>query len=106
MTGFMKNGPVGLKYPRHEQPAMPESYLVELKDSIFRETPLTEDEFDDDRQIEFLSEDDAEEWVADQNRSHSELGELTLHTAHPNDTSDVDAYVVFQPRQGVWVPDS
>lgn len=85
---------------------MLDSYLVELKDSVFRETPLTEDEFDDDRQIEFPSKADAEEWVADRNRSHSELGTLTLHTAHPNDKSDVDAYVVFKPSQGVWVVDS
>jgi hypothetical protein len=81
---------------------MPDSYLVELKDSVFRETPLTEDEFD--RQIEFPSEADAEEWVSEQNRSHSEMGELTLHTAHPNDKSDADAYVVFKP--GAWVVDS
>jgi hypothetical protein len=40
---------------------MPDDYLVELKDSVFRETPLTEDEFD--RQIEFLSEADADELV-------------------------------------------
>lgn len=85
---------------------MSDSYLVELKDSVFRETPLTEDEFDDDRQIEFPSETDAEEWVAEQNRSHSKMGELTLHTAHPNDTSDMDAYVVFKPSQGVWVLES
>ena len=81
---------------------MPDGYLVELKDSVFRETPLTEDEFD--RQIEFPSEAGAEEWVSEQNRSHSEMGELTLHTAHPYDKSNVDAYVVFQP-QGGWVPD-
>jgi hypothetical protein len=84
---------------------MSEAHLVELKDSVFRETPLTEDEFDDGRQIEFPSEADAEEWVSDRNRLHSEMGELTLHTAHPDDKSDVDAYVVFQPR-GVWVPDA
>jgi len=85
---------------------MSDSYLVELKDSVFRETPLTEAEFDDDRQIEFPSETDAEEWVAARNRSHSAMGQLTLHAAHPNDTSTVDAYVVFRPSQGVWVVDS
>lgn len=83
---------------------MAPNYLVELKDSVFRETPLTEDEFG--RHIEFPSETDAEEWLSDQNRSHSEDGKLILHTAHPNDTSDVDAYVVFKPSQGVWVVDS
>ncbi len=81
---------------------MPDSYLVELKDSVFRETPLSEDEFD--RQIEFSSETDAEAWVVNQNRSHSKAGELTLHTAHPKDKSDVDSYVVFNP--GAWVMDS
>lgn len=82
---------------------MPDSYLVELKNSVYKETLLTEDEFD--RQIEFSSEANAEEWIAEQNRAHSEMGELTLHTAHPNDKSNVDAYFVFQP-QGRWVPDS
>jgi len=95
-----------LKPPHHERLDMPDNYLVELKDSVFRETPLTEAEFGDDLCIEFSSEADAEEWVSDQNRSHSEMGELTLHTAHPNDTSDVDAYLVFRPTQGVWVVDS
>ncbi|MFB6233140.1 MAG: hypothetical protein ABEH61_02670 [Haloarculaceae archaeon] len=85
---------------------MPDSYLVELKDSVFRETPLGEADFEDDRQIEFPSVADAEEWVSEQNRTHSKLGALTLHTAHPNDKSAVDAYVVFRPSQGVWVPDS
>lgn len=84
---------------------MAERYLVELKDSVFRETPLNEDNFEDDRQLTFRSEDDAEEWIAEQNKSHSELGELSLHTAHPNDNSEVDAYVVFQPARGMWVPD-
>lgn len=82
---------------------MPDSYLVELKNSVFQETLLSEDEFD--RQIEFSSETNAEEWVVEQNRTHSEMGELTLHTAHPNDKSNVDAYVIFQPL-GRWVPDS
>lgn len=85
---------------------MSDSYLVELKDSVFRKTPLTEGEFNDDRQIEFRSAADAEEWVASQNRSHSARGQLTLHAAHPNDTSNVDAYVVFRPSQGVWIVDS
>jgi hypothetical protein len=81
------------------------NYLIELKDSVFRETPLTEEEFDDDLRIGFASEDHAEAWVAKQNHSHSEMGDLTLHTAHPNDKSNVDAYVVFQPIHKVWMPD-
>ncbi|MFB6222884.1 MAG: hypothetical protein ABEH86_04320 [Haloarcula sp.] len=81
-------------------------YIVELKDSVFRETPLAEADFDEDRRLAFNSKADAEEWVAGQNRNHTNMGQLTLHTAHPADTSDVDAYVVFRPVNGVWVPDS
>jgi hypothetical protein len=83
---------------------MSETYLVALKDTVFQDTPLTENEFNDDRQIEFASEAAAEEWVAEKNKLHDNLGELTLHDAHPNDKSDVEAYVVFQPKGG-WVPD-
>ncbi|WIV65884.1 hypothetical protein [Natrialbaceae archaeon AArc-T1-2] len=32
----------------------------------------------------------------------STMGELTLRKPHPNDASDADAYLVFQP-QGQWV---
>lgn len=85
---------------------MADDYIVELKDSVFRETPLVEADFDEDRQLVFSSKADAEEWVAGQNRGHAISGQITLHTAHPADTSDVDAYVVVQPVQGVWVPDS
>jgi len=84
---------------------MSERYRIELKESVFRGTPLTESEFDDDLQLVFSSETEVDAWVAEQNQRHSEMGELTLHTAHPDDTSGVDAYVVFQPRQGVWVHD-
>ena len=84
---------------------MSETYLVALKDTVFQDTPLTENEFNDDRQIEFASEAAAEEWVAEKNNLHDNLGELTLHDAHPNDKSDVEAYVVFQPKGG-WVPDA
>jgi hypothetical protein len=84
---------------------MAETYLVELKESVFSETPVAEESFDDDLRIEFASKDDAETWVSEQNRSHSEMGQLTLHTAHPNDKSDVNAYVVFQPRRKLWMPD-
>lgn len=49
---------------------------------------------------------DAEEWVTEQNREHASREQLTLYTAHPADTSNVAAYVVFQPVKGVWVPDS
>jgi hypothetical protein len=81
-------------------------YIVELKDSVFRETPLAEGDFDDERRLAFDSKADAEAWVTEQNREHTSRRQLTLHTAHPADTSDVDAYVVFQPVKGVWVLDS
>ena len=81
-------------------------YIVELKDSVFRETPLTDANFDEDRRLVFGSKADAEGWVTEQNREHTSRGQLTLHTAHPANTSDADAYVVFQPVKGVWVPDS
>jgi len=81
-------------------------YIVKIKDSVFRETPLAETNFDEDGRFVFDSKADAEEWVIEQNREHTSRGQLTLHTAHPADTSDVDAYVVFQPVKGVWVPDS
>ena len=85
---------------------MVEDYLVELKDSVFRETPLEETDFDEDRRIAFDSKADAEAWVTRRNQEHASMGDLTLHTAHPADKSAVDAYVVFQPVKGVWVPDS
>ncbi|WP_138005497.1 hypothetical protein [Halalkalirubrum salinum] len=81
-------------------------YLVELKDSVFREIPLAEGDFTEYRQIAFDSKADAEAWVTEQNCEHERVGELTLHTAHPANMSDVDTYVVFQPGNGVWVPDS
>ena len=81
-------------------------YIVELKDSVFRETPLAETNFDEDRRLVFGSKADAEGWVTEQNQEHTSRGQLTLHTAHPADTSGADAYVVFQPVKGVWVPDS
>ena len=40
-------------------------YIVELKDSVFRETPLAEVNFDEDGRIAFDSKADAEEWVTE-----------------------------------------
>lgn len=84
---------------------MSDPFRVAVKESVFRETPLTEADFDDDLMVEFPSEGDAEAWVTEQNQAHSAMGQLTLHSAHPNDTSDADAYLVFRPT-GVWVPES
>lgn len=78
--------------------------IHEQHDRVQDDSGNTEEEFDDDLRIEFPSEDDAEAWVPEQNRSHSEMRKLTLHTAHPNDKSNVDAYVVFQPIHKVWMP--
>ena len=80
------------------------NYLVELKDTVFEDTPLIEDEFSDDRQIEFPSETAAQEWVSEKNQLHNNLSEIIFHAVHSHDTSDVDAYMVFQP-QGRWGPD-
>lgn len=99
MWGILKEG-------HHKLSAMADDYIVALKDSVFRETPLTVTDFDEDRRIAFASKADAEAWVTAQNREHASMGQLTLHTAHPADKSDVDAYVVFQPVNSVWVPES
>ena len=85
---------------------MTETYLVEAKNSVFSDTSLAEADFDTNCQREFPSEAAAEDWVTDQMNPHTNPGTLSLHTAHPNDTSDVDAYLVFRPSQGVWVADS
>lgn len=85
---------------------MSETYRVAIKESVFRETPLTEDDFDDDLHLEFPSEDEAQEWVSEINRALPVTGRLVVHTAHPDDTSDADAYLVFKPTQGVWVFES
>jgi len=100
-----ERGPISkLKHQADQLPAVTDSYLVELKDSVFRETPLAPETFDD-RRIAFDSREAAEEWVAERNDEHATLGQLTLHAAHPEDTSGVDAYVVFRPPKGVWIPD-
>jgi len=49
-------------------------YIVELRDSVFRETPLAEANFDDKRRLVSDSKADAEEWVAEQNREHASKG--------------------------------
>jgi hypothetical protein len=91
---------------------MPESYLVEVKPSVFAETSLTESDFDavsnmslsagevdDNIRMEFLSRDGAEEWIEQLHpESKSRRGSLLLRRSHGNDESDVDAYLVFQPQ--------
>lgn len=86
---------------------MTDLYIVELKPSVFRETPLSRADFEfdaeNDPRLSFESETDAETWVTELNGQHAKMGQLTLHTAHPDDTSNVDAYLVFHPAQGVWI---
>ena len=80
-------------------------YRVAIKKSVFRETPLDEDEFDDEPALVFESKDTAHKWIARQNERFFEFGNLNLHKAHPDDTSDADAYLVFKTRP-LWTPDS
>jgi hypothetical protein len=84
---------------------MGESYLVSVKKSVFREMSLSKDDFDGEPILTFESEDEAESWVESLDQQHSLPGRLNLHTAHPNDRSGVDAYLVFRPV-GQWVFDS
>lgn len=79
---------------------MSESYRVTVTESVLRETPLTEDGFGAALELRLTTKADAELWVDERNQSLPGLGQLTLHTAHPNDNSDVDAYLVFRPQSG------
>lgn len=83
-----------------------------MKTSVFAETSLTESDFDavsnlslsaeevdDNIRMEFFSREGAEEWIeqlkpGDKNRR----GSLLLRGSHGKDESDVDAYLVFQPK--------
>jgi hypothetical protein len=80
-------------------------YRVAIKESVFRETSLSVDEFDDDPTLAFDSKAAAQEWVDEQNDRLPGPGTLNLHKAHPNDSSDVDAYLVSRPGR-VWTFDS
>ena len=95
-----------MKNALDERSSLNDSYIVAVKQSVFRETPLSEDDFGEDCQLAFTSKEEAEDWITDKNRHHAKSGQLTLHTAHPNDASDAAAYVVFQPAQGEWRPTS
>ena len=44
-----------------------DDYLVELKDSVDRETPLEETDFDGGCRIAFISKGDVEVWVTEWN---------------------------------------
>lgn len=90
---------------------MSESYLVEVKQSVFIETSLTPADFDpvsnlsptedfDERILmNFTSYEDAKSWVGTLRPELSHrAGRLTIHAAHSEDESQVDAYLLFTPR--------
>jgi len=80
------------------------AFRVAVKESVFEGTSLRNEEYGEDPELAFDSEEEAREWVADADELLSGPGTLTLHTAHPNDSSGVDAYLVFKPG-GVWTVD-
>lgn len=49
-----------MKNARDAQSSLNDTYIVAVKQSVFRETPLTEDDFSDDRQLVFASKEEAE----------------------------------------------
>lgn len=81
------------------------AFRVAVKQSVFRETPLSEDAFDGEPALVFDSEGDARTWLDEQNEQLPGPGTVTLHAAHPDDASGVDAYLVFRPG-GVWTYES
>jgi hypothetical protein len=82
---------------------MAEGFQITIKQSVFDAIGLSEQKYAEEIFI-FESETAAEEWVADLEDEHSQPGSLTLHSAHPNDKSDVDAYLIFDPAT-VWTVD-
>ena len=91
---------------------MSDSYVVEVKQSVFSDTSLTaadfdpvsnlslsEDAFEERILMEFTSREDAESWI---DTLHPKLspryGKLTIHQAHYHDESEVAAYLLFTPR--------
>lgn len=82
---------------------MTESFQIPIKQSVFDAIDLSEEKYANER-FTFESELAAEEWVTDLDDEHSQPGSLTLHSAHPNDKSDVDAYLIFDPAT-VWTID-
>ncbi|MEF8784077.1 MAG: hypothetical protein V5A39_13880 [Haloarculaceae archaeon] len=79
---------------------MPDTYRVSIKQSVFQSTGLSEEEYGDST-LKFQDESAAETWVDETNEELSSYGQLVLHTAHPNDKSGVDAYLIYKD-QPVW----
>ena len=82
-------------------PGMDEAYRVAVKDSVFRDTPFTEDDFPDDRILEFGSRAEAEDRISTRNQSGPCLGQLRLRSPHPEDSTGVDAYLVYRAAVGL-----
>jgi hypothetical protein len=82
---------------------MTENSQITIKQSVFDAIGLSEEKYADET-FTFESETAAEEWVANLDDEHSQPGSLTLHSAHPNDKSVVDAYLIFDPAD-VWTVD-
>lgn len=88
-------------------------YLVEVKPTVFTFTSLTKDDFDESRHqiifsstvregevfVEFPTQMGAERLLGEWNQEidFRRQGELNLHSAHPNDAAEVDAYLLFKP---------
>jgi hypothetical protein len=91
---------------------MSDSYLVEVKPSVFSDTSLipadfdpvsnmalSEDRFEERLLMDFTSREDAESWVKSLHPKLSHrAGRLIIHRAHNQDNSEVDAYLLFHPR--------
>lgn len=92
---------------------MSESYQVEVKKSVFAETTLVRADFDgvsnmttididfqDTPLLDFQSREEAMEWIRalDYKSTTNRFGKLALQSAHSNDESGVDAYLLFKPR--------
>jgi len=92
-----------VQVPRTRSGHMTESFTITIKQSVFDATGLSEEKYANET-FSFESEAAAEEWVADIDAAHSQQGSLILHSAHPNDNSDVDAYLIFDPA-AVWTVD-
>ena len=80
---------------------MDHAYRVAVKDSVFRDTPFTEDDFPDDRILEFSSRAEAEDQLNSRNQSVPCLGQLRLRNPHPEDSTGVDAYLVYRAAAGL-----
>lgn len=75
---------------------MVESYTVEVKSSARQEWITSDDLYDDDHQMGFDSQEDAEQWVEEYNDSTPSFGSFFLRDADPEDESGADAYLVYR----------